>query len=96
MTDPLLAEYAKPYVEKLRDFCQRAGMSIAEFAISFMRDVPGVTSLVLGADTEEQVLENIRYMNAPALSESMRTEVTETFSNVNISKIMEVLRRPKQ
>jgi len=96
MEDPLLVEYAKPYILKLREFCDRAGMSIAEFAISFMRDVPGVTSLVLGADTEEQVMENIRYMNAPALTEDMRKEVTEAFSGVNIPKIMEVLRRPKQ
>jgi len=96
MTDPLLIEYAKPHILKLREFCERTGMSVAEFAISFMRDVPGVTSLVLGADTEEQVMQNIGYMNAPALSAEMRKEVTEAFSNVNIPKIMEVLRRPKQ
>jgi len=96
MTDPLLIEYAKPHILKLREFCERTGMSVAEFAISFMRDVPGVTSLVLGADTEEQVMQNIAYMNAPALSAEMRKEVTEAFSNVNIPKIMEVLTRPKQ
>ncbi|MBE7009950.1 MAG: aldo/keto reductase [Ruminococcaceae bacterium] len=96
MTDPLLVEYAKPYILKLREFCDRTGMSVAEFAISFMRDVPGVTSLVLGADTEEQVLQNIAYMNAPTLSADMRREVTEAFSNVDIPKIMEVLCRPKQ
>lgn len=96
MTDSLLIEYAKPHILKLREFCERTGMSVAEFAISFMRDVPGVTSLVLGADTEEQVMQNIQYMNAPALSAEMRKEVTEAFSNVNIPKIMEVLRRPKQ
>ena len=95
ITDPLLVEYAKPYLLKLREFCKKANMSIAEFAISFIRDVPGVTSLVLGADTEEQVLENINYMNAPALSDEMRKEVYNVFCNVNLDKIMEVLRRPK-
>ena len=96
MTDPLLMEYARPYIEKLHEFCVRTQMSIAEFAISFIRDVPGVTSLVLGADTQQQVLENIRYMNAPALTDAMRREVEEAFRNVNVEKIMEVLRRPKQ
>lgn len=96
ITDPLLVEYAKPYIEKLHTFCQRSGMSIAEFAISFIRDVPGVTSLVLGADTPQQVLENISYVNAPALSSEMRQEVCEAFKDVNLAKIMEVLVRPKK
>jgi len=95
ITDPLLTEYAKPYILKLREFCERAGMSVAEFAISFIRDVPGVTSLVLGADTEEQVMQNIDYINAPALSDAMRAEVCEAFKDVNLGKIMEVLSRPK-
>ena len=95
ITDPILAEYAKPHIVKLREFCKKANMSIAEFAISFIRDVPGVTSLVLGADTEEQVLQNINYMNAPALSNEMRKEVYEAFSDVNLTKIMEVLSIPK-
>lgn len=95
ITDPLLIEYASPYIRKLRELSEASGMSIAEFAISFIRDVPGVTSLVLGADTEEQVIENISYMNASPLTDKVRNEVSEIFKNVNIEKIMEVLRRPK-
>ncbi len=94
-TDPHLAEYATPALNKLREFCERCGMSIAEFAISFIRDVPGVTSLVLGADTEEQIIQNIGYMNAPAIPKTVREEATEVFRSVNMEKIMEVLRRPK-
>lgn len=96
ITDPLLTEYARPHIEKLRGLCAEAGMSIAEFAISFIRDVPGVNSLVLGADTKEQVLDNIRYMNAPRLSDDLRKKAAEAFRTVNMEKIMEVLRRPKQ
>ena len=96
ITDPLLKTYAAPYLRKLRGFCDRLGMSIAELAISFVRDIPGVTSLVLGADTKEQVLENIRYGKAPAIPASVRAEIMDTFRDVNLDKIMEVLRRPKQ
>ena len=71
-------------------------MSIAELAISFIRDVPGVTSLVLGADTEDQIVQNISYINAPALSVEMRNEISEAFKGVNMEKIMEVLRKPKK
>ena len=96
ITDPLLNKYAYPHLVTLRTLCREADMSIAELAISFIRDIPGVTSLVLGADTKEQVIDNIHYMNAPQLSDKMRQKVTEVFRTVNIEKIMEVLRRPKQ
>ena len=96
ITDPLLVEYAKPYIEILRNYCKAENMSIAEFAISYIRDTEGVTSLVLGADTKEQVMENIKYINAPAISEKTRMELSEKFKEVNIKKIMEVLSRPKK
>ncbi|MCR4718542.1 MAG: aldo/keto reductase [Firmicutes bacterium] len=96
ITDPLLIEYAKPYIEILRDYCKTENMSIAEFAISYIRDTEGVTSLVLGADTKEQVMENIKYINAPAISEKTRAELSEKFKEVNIAKIMQVLSRPKK
>lgn len=96
ITDPILAEYAKPYIEMLRNYCKAENMSIAEFAISYIRDVEGVTSLVLGADTKEQVMENIGYINAPVISEKTRYELSEKFKEVNIKKIMEVLSRPKK
>ena len=95
-TDPLLIEYAAPALNKLREFCERCNMSIAEFAISFIRDVPGVTSLVLGADTEEQIIQNIGYINAPVIPDEIREEAARVFRNVNMDKIMEVLRRPKK
>ena len=95
ITDPILVEYAKPYIKKLHELCKKSGMSIAEFAISFIRDIPGVTSLVLGADTEEQILQNIDYMKAPKLESKLREEVYEAFCDVNIPKIMEVLSRAK-
>lgn len=95
-TDPMLIEYAKPYSKKLREFCQKAKMSIAELAISFIRDVPGVTSLVLGADNKEQISENVAYINAPAIPEELRNEISEAFKDVNMSKIMEILSRPKR
>lgn len=95
ITDPLLLEYAKPYILKLHEFCKKSGMTIAEFAISFIRDIDGVTSLVLGADTEAQVAQNINYINAPVIPDDIRKEAFEAFKDVNLSKIMEVLRRPK-
>ena len=71
-------------------------MSIAELCISFIRDIPGVTSLVLGADTNEQLVQNVSYINAPVLPMEIRNDIMKVFENVNIRKIMEVLGRPKK
>ena len=96
ITDSILCEHAKPRIIKLREYAEKEGMSIAEMAISFMRDVPGVTSLVLGADTSEQVKANARYFEAPAISEATTALIKETFKNVDIPEIMKVLSRPKK
>lgn len=95
ITDPILVEHAKPKIIKLREFAEDEGMSIAELAISFMRDVPGITSLVLGADTSAQVAANAEYFNVPSLSEKNAAMIRETFRDVNIPEIMKVLSRPK-
>lgn len=96
ITDPILCEHAKNRIIKLREFAEKEGMSIAEMAISFMRDIPGIASLVLGADTKEQVAANAAYFSAPSVSEDTAAAIRETFRDVNIPEIMKVLSRPKK
>ena len=95
ITDPLLLEYAKPKIEAFRTFAEQENMTIAELAIAFMRDVPGITSLVLGADTKEQIAQNLAYFSVPAISESTRAAMAKAFADTNIPEIMKVLSRPK-
>ncbi len=70
-------------------------MTVAELAIAFIRDLDGVASLVIGADTEEQVRSDIRHFQSRRISEKTLDDIRKTFENVNIPKIMEVLSRPK-
>ena len=95
VTDPILVEHAVPKIRILRQIAEAEGMSIAQLAIAFMRDTAGVTSLVLGADTPQQVKENIAYFDAPSLSESVMAKLQEEFAFVDIPEIMKVLSRPK-
>ena len=67
MEDPILIEHAAPKIRILREIAGAEGVSVAQLAIAFMRDCVGVTSLVLGADTPEQVRDNIAYFDTPAL-----------------------------
>ncbi len=95
ITDPILVEHAAPRIRLIREIAAAEDMSVAQLAIAFMRDTVGVTSLVLGADTPEQVKENIAYFDAPTLAPAVRTRLEAEFANVDIPEIMKVLSRPK-
>ena len=93
--DPILLEHAAPKIRVLRQIAAAEGLSIAQLAIAFMRDTAGVSSLVLGADTPEQVRENVAYFESAGLSETVMARLREEFCNVDIPEIMKVLSRPK-
>lgn len=95
ITDPILLQHARPGILKIRDLAEREGMSIAELAIAFLRDYPGVTSLVLGSDNADQVRSNVSYFDAHPISEETVSILKATFADVNIPEIMKVLSRPK-
>ena len=94
--DPILVEHAVPKIRLLQRIAADLGISVAQLAIAFMRDCAGVTSLVLGADTPEQVKSNIAYFDAPALDESVMRLLQKEFAFVDIPEIMKVLSRPKK
>lgn len=96
MDDPILREHAAPRIRLLRTIAAEEGMTIAQLAIAFMRDCGGVTSLVLGADTSDQVRNNIGYFNTPRLSRSTVELLAGEFADVDIPAIMQVLSRPKK
>lgn len=94
--DPILVEHAAPKIRLLREIAAAEEMSVAELAIAFMRDTAGVTSLVLGADTPDQVLENMNYFGTHELSASTMARIRSEFAEVDIPEIMKVLSRPKK
>lgn len=95
MQEPALQVYAAPYIKKLQALAARSGLTVAQLAAAFVRDLPGVTSLVLGADTPAQVVENTALMNVPPLDSQLLEETLHTFGDVNYEGIMDVLRRPR-
>jgi aryl-alcohol dehydrogenase-like predicted oxidoreductase len=96
VTDPDLVSYAVPHIRTLRRLAEKAGMSVAQFAVAFIRDLPGITSLVLGADNPGQVIENSALFETPPLDESLLREAEKSFREINYKGIMSVLSRPKQ
>ncbi|NLC69154.1 MAG: aldo/keto reductase [Clostridiaceae bacterium] len=73
---------AGEYLVILNKLAEREGISTAQLALSYIRDMDGITSLVVGAETAGQVKENITLMNGPAISEKTRNEMLNLFENV--------------
>ena len=61
--DPRMA-FAVPYLEQYQTFCRSFGLSAPELALSFVLSIPGVTSVVLGCQTVEQVKQNAALVKA--------------------------------
>ena len=75
-------ECARPYIRKLRDIAERENIGIAELAMAYVRDLPGVTSLVVGCETKSQVEQNVACINTPSLSQKTVREIQEAFAGV--------------
>ncbi|HHW31324.1 MAG TPA: aldo/keto reductase [Clostridiaceae bacterium] len=75
---------AKEPLVKLRQFADKAGLNIAQLALSYIRDMEGITSLVIGAETPEQVRENAKLMETPRLDPDLVEEIERTFTDIPV------------
>lgn len=73
---------AVPYLEALNRLSKKYGMSLAQMAISFVRDLKGVTSIILGADNVSQIQENIKLIQGNELDDELKKEIFEVFTDV--------------
>ena len=74
--------FAKPYLDQLGTIAEKANRTIKELAFTFVRDTPGVSSIVVGAETIEQVRENVRLLATPPLPDAIREEIKQRFATV--------------
>jgi aryl-alcohol dehydrogenase-like predicted oxidoreductase len=78
---PALA-VAAPLLQALRQLADDEKLPIAQLALSFVRDLPGITSLVIGAETAGQVADNVRLCAGPPLSDAGRATADRLFREV--------------
>jgi len=92
MPESELRDVAGDKLRLIRALAEREHMTIAELAIAYIRDMPGVTSLVLGAEKPEQVKQNLEYFgpNQAVLSDEGRRFVDENCA-ADIPQIMKAL-----
>ena len=84
-TLPAHMAFCKETLVKFRTLCDKYQLSPAVLALSYVLSLPGVTSLVLGSETVEQVQQNAQLLNTTVtLSPAQMAEIRENFLNTDI------------
>ncbi|MDO4488194.1 MAG: aldo/keto reductase [Eubacteriales bacterium] len=79
--DPKM-EFARETLVKFRALCDKFEMDPASLSLSFVLSLPGVTSLVLGAEKKEQVIQNAEtFANIKLLNEEQMEEIHANFKD---------------
>nr|WP_254639456.1 aldo/keto reductase [Cohnella sp. GbtcB17] len=73
---------AEPLLTSLRKMAEDEGISVLQLAFSFVRDYPGIDSLIVGMERPEQLEANIRLLNGPPLSERAAADIGKLFGEV--------------
>ncbi|MGG7664212.1 aldo/keto reductase [Dyadobacter sp. BHUBP1] len=73
---------AVPFLKQLHTFVKEYRADIAGLAFSYVRDLPGIDSIVVGAATSAQLAENVKLLGAPEIPASLRDEFMKVFTAV--------------
>lgn len=90
-------EFCRETLIKFRTLCKKYGLSPAELAISYVCGIEGVTSLVLGCETAEQVKANAElFEKAAILTDAQMAEIREAFISTDCRVLNPGLWNPKK
>ena len=73
---------AEKPLKELHNITESYQLDIAELAVLFVRDIPEVSSIVIGAEKIDQVKKNIEILNKKPLNEDIREEILEIFGEM--------------
>lgn len=73
---------AIPFLRQLHAFASEYHLDVAGMAFSYVRDLPGIDSIVVGAVTSAQLAENVRLLDAPEIPMALRDEFIKVFTAV--------------
>lgn len=73
---------AKPYLSELKRLASQLDMSVAQFCFSYVRDLLGVSSLIIGAEKKNQLIENAKLLEGKEIPSSVREEAFRLFNDI--------------
>ena len=84
--------FMQPYIDELHDIAKAESMTLPQMAMVYIRDLPGVTSLVLGCDTADQVRNNAEMLNSRPISKAGQDAIRALGLRVPIEKCMSIVK----
>jgi aryl-alcohol dehydrogenase-like predicted oxidoreductase len=82
---------AAPYLNMIRQLAVKYDLTVAELVFGFIRDLPEVDSLVIGAENLAQIEANLSLIAAPVLSPELRAELRKLSADVPLKLITPAL-----
>ncbi|MDR6224324.1 aldo/keto reductase [Desmospora profundinema] len=79
---PRPLERAREPLRKLRLLARELDMTPAQLSLCFVRDLPGLDSMILGCETLEQLRQNLRVIRSPSLPEAVRRRIEHLFGDL--------------
>ena len=73
---------AKEPLDRLHKLAKEAQISMAELAITFIRDTEGIASLVMGCDNPEQLSQSVSLIDSPKIAKDVRDEAMKIAQSV--------------
>jgi aryl-alcohol dehydrogenase-like predicted oxidoreductase len=78
---------AKTTLDLLSGLCQDAMLTKKELSLLFVRDLPGISKIIIGCETKDQLIENITMMELPPLKKEIAQRVCDLFRDIPIEII---------
>ncbi|MEK5030766.1 aldo/keto reductase [Paenibacillus sp. FSL R7-0302] len=81
-----LKQAEQPLLRLIR-YSEETGIPVKELCFLYVRDLPGISGMVIGCETVEQVQENLRMMALPPLSRAVRHKLGESYTDIPVEII---------
>lgn len=72
----------RPHVEKVRQWAKDLDRTVAQLCMAYVRSLPWVDSLVVGAELPEQVADNLKNLQLPPIPATILKEIETSFTQV--------------
>lgn len=85
----------QPSLDAVAEVARAGGLTMPQLAVAYIRDLPGVTSLVLGCEKAEQVIDNANLINTRPLTAAEMDAIAEIGRKSPIEETMAAIRSVK-
>lgn len=73
---------AAKYIKTLHDLANQSKLSVAQLAFSYIRDMEGISGIIFGVDSLDQLKQNINLYHGPGLPARIRKQIETSFADI--------------